>query len=229
MIQKLNNKLFFLNLLLMFSFSNIISLGFTRYKTSALDINIVDKKLETKNPNICCEYKIFNKADCKKYLGRDQVLSKGYQPIQIKLTNNSDKPFRFSLNSFNLSCIPFYNFIEDVEFNTAKNVLYWVLSSQIAGVLTTSIFFIPCLLNPFSVPANVLFLVAGITIACITVSLPIIEGVKSSDANKKLYDTFSRKSLNDQTVEPFSTINGLIFVSKKDFKFKSGISFVTNS
>ena len=48
------------------------------------------KKLETKNPNICCEYKIFNKADCKKYLGRGQVLSKGYQPIQIKLTNNSD-------------------------------------------------------------------------------------------------------------------------------------------
>ena len=113
----------------MFSFSNIISLGFTRYKTSALDINIVDKKLETKNPNICCEYKIFNKADCKKYLGRDQVLSKGYQPIQIKLTNNSDKPFRFSLNSFNLSCIPFYNFIEDVEFNTAKNFLYFVLCS----------------------------------------------------------------------------------------------------
>ena len=228
MIQKLNNKLFFLNLLLMFSFSNIISLGFTRYKTSALDINIVDKKLETKNPNICCEYKIFNKADCKKYLGRDQVLSKGYQPIQIKLTNNSDKPFRFSLNSFNLSCIPFYNFIEDVEFNTAKNFLYFVLLSQIViPILSVPIFIIPFLINPVS--GAVFFVVAAPILGCVLFSLPIIEGIKSSNANKKLYDDFSRKSLNDQTVEPLSTINGLIFVSKKDFKFKSGISFVTNS
>jgi hypothetical protein len=228
MIQKLNNKLFFLNLLLMFSFSNIMSLGFTRYKTSALDINIVDKKLETKNPNICCEYKIFNKADCKKYLGRDQVLSKGYQPIQIKLTNNSDKPFRFSLNSFNLSCIPFYNFIEDVEFNTAKNVLYFLLLSQIViPILSVPIFIIPFLINPAS--GAVFFVVAAPILGCVLFSLPIIEGIKSSNANKKLYDDFSRKSLNDQTVEPFSTINGLIFVSKKDFKFKSEISFVANS
>ena len=228
MIQKLNNKLFFLNLLLMFNFSNIMSLGFTRYKTSALDINIVDKKLETKNPNICCEYKIFNKADCKKYLGRDQVLSKGYQPIQIKLTNNSDKPFRFSLNSFNLSCIPFYNFIEDVEFNTAKNFLYFVLLSQIViPILSVPIFIIPFLINPVS--GAVFFVVAAPILGCVLFSLPIIEGIKSSNANKKLYDDFSRKSLNDQTVEPLSTINGLIFVSKKDFKFKSGISFVTNS
>ena len=228
MIQKLNNKLFFLNLLLMFSFSNIMSLGFTRYKTSALDINIVDKKLETKNPNICCEYKIFNKADCKKYLGRDQVLSKGYQPIQIKLTNNSDKPFRFSLNSFNLSCIPFYNFIEDVEFNTAKNVLYFILLSQIViPILSVPIFIIPFLINPVS--GAVFFVVAAPILGCVLFSLPIIEGIKSSNANKKLYDDFSRKSLNDQTVEPFSTINGLIFVSKKDFKFKSEISFVANS
>ena len=228
MIQKLNNKLFFLNLLLMFSFSNIMSLGFTRYKTSALDINIVDKKLETKNPNICCEYKIFNKADCKKYLGRGQVLSKGYQPIQIKLTNNSDKPFRFSLNSFNLSCIPFYNFIEDVEFNTAKNFLYFVLLSQIViPILSVPIFIIPFLINPVS--GAVFFVVAAPILGCVLFSLPIIEGIKSSNANKKLYDDFSRKSLNDQTVEPFSTINGLIFVSKKDFKFKSEISFVANS
>ena len=228
MIQKLNNKLFFLNLLLMFSFSNIMSLGFTRYKTSALDINIVDKKLETKNPNICCEYKIFNKADCKKYLGRDQVLSKGYQPIQIKLTNNSDKPFRFSLNSFNLSCIPFYNFIEHVEFNTAKNVLYWVFLSQIViPILSIPIFMIPFFINPVSV--SVFVLVAAPILGCVLFILPIIEGIKSSNANKKLYDDFSRKSLNDQTVEPFSSINGLIFVSKKDFKFKSEISFVSNS
>ena len=205
-----------------------MSLGFTRYKTSALDINIVDKKLETKNPNICCEYKIFNKADCNKYLGKDQVLSKGYQPIQIKLTNNSDKPFRFSLNSFNLSCIPFYNFIEDVEFNTAKNVLYFVLLSQIViPILSVPIFILPFLINPVS---GVVFFVVGAPILVLVLfSLPIIEGIKSSKANKKLYDDFSRKSLNDQTVEPFSTINGLIFVSKKDFKFKSEISFVANS
>jgi hypothetical protein len=41
--------------------------------------------------------KAFDKADCKKYLDRD-VISKGYQPVQLYIQNNSDKDYIFSLN-----------------------------------------------------------------------------------------------------------------------------------
>ena len=222
MIQKLNNKLFFLNFLLMFSFSNIMSLALSRYKIRALDINIVDKKMETKNPNICCEYKIFNKADCKKYLGRGHFIEEGYQPIQIKLTNNSDKPFMFSLNSFNLSCIHFYTVAENVEFDITfpRNTLFWAFLSVTAGILSFPICYaialsFPMLLTPIL-----------ITTASVFCGWMIYSELNPT-INKKLYDRFSKKSLSDQIVEPFSTINGLIFVSKKDLN--SGISFVTNS
>ena len=47
--------------------------------------------------------KAFNKVDCKKYLGRN-VLSKGYQPVQIIIKNNSSKNLIFSLDNVSLPC-----------------------------------------------------------------------------------------------------------------------------
>lgn len=50
----------------------------------------------------------------------------------------------------------------------------------------------------------------------------VVDGVGSSNANKKLDEDFYRKTLKDQIVKPFSTINGLVFVPEDSFspKFK---------
>jgi hypothetical protein len=45
--------------------------------------------------------KVFDKADCKRYLDRD-VLAEGYQPVQLYIENNSEKDYVFSLNKISL-------------------------------------------------------------------------------------------------------------------------------
>ncbi len=47
--------------------------------------------------------KEFSRVDCKKFLDRD-VLSKGYQPVQLSIQNNSDDSYSFSLSRVGLSC-----------------------------------------------------------------------------------------------------------------------------
>ncbi len=46
--------------------------------------------------------KKFNIANCKKYLDRD-VISEGYQPVQLFIQNNSEKDYAFTLNRISLS------------------------------------------------------------------------------------------------------------------------------
>lgn len=45
----------------------------------------------------------------------------------------------------------------------------------------------------------------------------VVDSVGSSQANEKLDRDFMRKALHDQTIAPFSTINGLIFVPTESF------------
>jgi hypothetical protein len=54
----------------------------------------------------------------------------------------------------------------------------------------------------------------------------VVDGVGSSKANKKLNADFSRKSLRDQVVNPFSTVSGLIFVPTGSFN--PNFTFVVN-
>ena len=46
----------------------------------------------------------FTKEDCRRYLDRN-VISKGYQPIQVYIQNNSDASYNFSLDRIGLPCV----------------------------------------------------------------------------------------------------------------------------
>lgn len=230
MLQKINQKLFFLNLLLIFNFTNIMSLSLSRYKIKDLDISIVDKKLATKNPNISCEYKIFAKKDCNRYFGlgcKIKFINQGYQPILIKFTNNSDKPVNFSFNYFNIPCIPFDIIAEHAEIIAAKDILA-------IGILSYILF--PCVIlfhRAFIYCAYhfPIIIIPTICIGCGYSLWDIYKDLTSSakppSLNKKIYDKFSKKLLSEQKVEPFSNINGLIFVHKKDLD-QYGIAFKEN-
>ncbi len=70
-------------------------------------------------------FKQFTKADCHKYLGRNTILSKGIQPVQIQFTNNSEYSYILSADSFSFPCIPYQEVAECVSFNTAKRLTLW--------------------------------------------------------------------------------------------------------
>lgn len=180
------NKLFVFYVLFMFLGFSSLS-GIAHYKAIPLD-HLITKNSE--DSNLFFEYKVFNKSDCKKYLGRKEVSDRGYQPIQIQITNNTDKSFKFSLNDFSFPCVSCDEVADKVEFNTTKRLVAWGVPA----------FFIWPLIIPF-----------------------IIEAVESPKANEQLHADFSKKSLRDQIIEPNSSINGLIFVTKEHFN--SSFSF----
>jgi len=60
---------------------------------------------------------------------------------------------------------------------------------SVAGVLTCGLFFIPA----------------------------VVDGIGSSKANKKLDADFDLKSIDDQTIPPHRTVNGLIFTPREKF------------
>lgn len=128
-------------------------------------------------------YHVFTKADCLKFLDRD-VLSKGYQPIHIGITNYSSHSYYFSLADFSIPCVPAFDVAQRVHTSTAKRIVGY-------GALGLFIW-------PFLIPA-------------------IIDGVGSVEANKNLDMDFANKSLEDQTLSPFSSTSGLIFVPKEYF------------
>lgn len=161
MLEKANQKLFFLNLLLMLNFTNIMSLSLSRCKSR--NIKIIDKKLATKDLNISCEYKILNKKNCARYFGKYCKLNyvdKDYQPVLIKLTNNSDKPFEFSLNCFNLPCIPFDIIAKNAEIEEIQRLgrkasivvslisLGWITAGSVRQYLIRSVFCLSSFIPP---------------------------------------------------------------------------------
>ncbi|MEI6242957.1 MAG: hypothetical protein WCP39_06095 [Chlamydiota bacterium] len=122
--------------------------------------------------------KIFNKADCKKYLDRD-VIAEGYQPIQLFIQNSSPKNYVFSLIRISIPCVRPEEVAEKVHTSTAGRATAYGL-----GAL---------LFWPLAFPA-------------------IIDGLKSSDANKNLDNDFSSKTARDQVIGAHSYLNKLIFV-----------------
>lgn len=54
-----------------------------------------------KKGDVVAVAKTFDRAECKRYLDRD-VISEGYQPVQLFIQNNSDKNYSFSLDRMTL-------------------------------------------------------------------------------------------------------------------------------
>jgi hypothetical protein len=133
--------------------------------------------------SISLAYHAFDKNDCKTYLGRD-VLAKGYQPVQVSITNNSDRYINIAKSNFSLPSVPALDVAKKVHTSTITRATCY----GVAGLF----------LWPFLIPA-------------------VVDGMKSSEANHRLDDDFSRKEFPDQIVAPFNTVSGLIFVPKNEF------------
>ncbi|MFH1644486.1 MAG: hypothetical protein ABIA74_04915 [bacterium] len=70
-----------------------------------------------KEPLIAFAYKSLNKADCKRYLDRD-VLAKGYQPIHITFSNNTNRYINFSKTNISIQCVSAAEVAQKVHTST---------------------------------------------------------------------------------------------------------------
>jgi hypothetical protein len=95
-----------------------------------------------KNKEIIIAAKAFNKADCEKYLDRD-LLSKGYQPVQIIIKNTSNKTLIFSPDEISLACADVEQVVQEVHTSTAGRAA----SYSVAAVFTAGIFAIPAIVD----------------------------------------------------------------------------------
>lgn len=50
------------------------------------------------------DYKVLSSLDCRRHFKRD-LIAKGYQPIYIKITNDTDRTYAFSMNDVSIPLI----------------------------------------------------------------------------------------------------------------------------
>lgn len=72
----------------------------------------------TGNDGIIAVSKTFSKEDCNRFLDRD-VISEGYQPVQLYIQNDSNKSYIFSLNRISLPTARPEEVAEKVHTSTA--------------------------------------------------------------------------------------------------------------
>lgn len=94
--------------------------GCAHYKAKPL--KMLTQRTQTAEQSISFTHRIFNAYDCKKYLDRN-TLAQGYQPIQITLTNNTDRNLSISTKNFSLDCINPQSVATSVHTNTAARAV----------------------------------------------------------------------------------------------------------
>ena len=90
-------------------------------------------QIAPRNEGILVISKPFNHLDCNKFLDRD-VISEGYQPIQIHIQNYSNESYIFSLNRISLPVARPEEVAEKVHTNTL---------GRIVGYSVGALFFLP--------------------------------------------------------------------------------------
>lgn len=102
-----------------------------------------DRQDESRKPEktISLAYNVYDKWDCKKYLDRD-VLAKGYQPVQITISNNSDRYINFSKENISLPTVP----AADVAKRVHTSTITRATSYGVAGLFFWP-FFIPAVVD----------------------------------------------------------------------------------
>ncbi len=129
---------------LFFAVSLILLVGLSgcaRYKARALPKLVSETNSQfLDNKSISFAYRVFDKSDCKKYLDRD-VISAGYQPVQITITNNSKRSVYFSRKNINRATVDPREVAQSVHTNTAGRATAYGIAALFAW--------------PFAIPAVV--------------------------------------------------------------------------
>lgn len=106
----------------------ILLSGCAKYRAQPLD-RLSTCVPDEKGPLITFAHKVLNKAECERYLGRD-VLAKGYQPIHITFSNNTNRYINFSKANISIPCVHVGEITRKVRTSTAARAsIYGVASA----------------------------------------------------------------------------------------------------
>ena len=191
--------------------------GCASYKAMSLPqlAKYADSSENSKTKNITLEHKVFDKADCKTYLGRKNILRKGYQPVQLALTNNTDRSYAYSATSLSLPIVPSEIVAKKVKFSTAGRVLGYNVAA--GGFFATSIP-LALLCIDLVVPGAGIAAICCLGASTVFFTAGVTDGVKSHKANQELAVDFRTKTLPlNGILKPYQTVNGIVVVPKKSF------------
>ena len=181
--------------------------GCARYTALALPRISPEKASQfVDSKSVSMAFRVFDKKDCIKFLDRN-VIRAGYQPIHITLTNNSNSSLLFFRNGINMPTVDAKEVAKKVHTNTWARMFGYGIPASLccassSKMLAIALFiYSPAILVPLiGVP---LFGIPAIT-----------DSIGSAEANDLLDGDYNRKELRDQKINPYETINGLVFVPK---------------
>jgi hypothetical protein len=105
----------------------ILLSGCAKYRAQPLD-RLATCVSNKKEPLIAFAYRALNKSESKRYLGRD-VLAKGYQPVHITFSNNTNRYLNFSKANISMQCVSASEIAHKVHTSTvARATSYGVAS-----------------------------------------------------------------------------------------------------
>jgi len=102
--------------------------GCASYRASSLGYLAPEATQSDSPKGVSVACKAFNHQDCKKYLDRD-VLSKGYQPVQIAIHNNTNKSYLINANGIGLPLAKSEEVAEKVHTSTVGRVVGYGVGS----------------------------------------------------------------------------------------------------
>jgi hypothetical protein len=108
---------------------------------NAIPLKWLEDSTSTKK-GVTLSYKVFTKADCKKYLGRD-ILKRKYQPLQLTIVNNTNDTYTISHNSLSLPTAS----IEAVAKKVHTSTVGRAVGYGAAAILTCGLFAIPAIVD----------------------------------------------------------------------------------
>lgn len=161
--------------------------------------------LQQNADNIVFEYKILSKKECKKFFKTKKILKKGYQPIQIMVTNNSDDHIIVSPEGLNFPTISADIVLAALHKNGfARGIPLGLAAIAIALPLPMAML-LPWGVHVISCVGFTVFGTAG-----------IFAGAGVRMYNQKI-SAIADVVLQDQVVLSHTTITGIVFVKRDSF------------
>lgn len=182
----------------------------------------VEHVFASSHPGIEGSYTVLKSKSCVSYLGRN-VISKGYQPIYITLTNDTHQPVQFSHKQISLPTIPANTVATACHLNTAARAVGAGAPGCVVGIPGMFFGALVTIATPaLSVGAASIAggIVAGLAIfiaGTVIVVTSLKQGPNAAKTNEEIDKLFAESSLVDVTINPNSTMSGFIFVPKKEF------------
>jgi hypothetical protein len=207
--------------------------GKSHLTTRSLSQLPMEHALTSSDNAIRGSYSVLRARSCTNYLGRN-VISKGYQPIYISITNTSHQAVQFSHKNISLPTKPAKKVARACHLNTAGHFALGTagcivgIPLMLFGAGTTLM--VPILgvalgggFQAWAWSVPILAVGTGLTVGSIK------NGVDTVKTNGEIDELFSELSLTDRTIYPHTTINGLIFVPKKKFNPNFQITFTDST